>query len=182
MLRRESAFAKDFAGADDRILRVGPGLSFEAQRLLEVEGDHRAFGELEHEIAQRANRDLHGNIATLAFRHLGIPGVDFLLRRRDQGIDQVIGLHAKALAARDLDERPFPILWRDFVAELFGTTRGKDDKSVREMMLIFSLLGITEATQCLNDIVLRVFLAKINHIVDGMHAAKMRMAWLARFG
>src|SRR6266849_1522742 len=54
----EPTFAKNVGSPDYGILRVRPGLAFEAQRLLEIECDHRRLGELEHEIAQRANGDL----------------------------------------------------------------------------------------------------------------------------
>src|SRR5579863_836645 len=56
--RRRPALAKDITNSYYRILNVRPGFALEAERILEVEGDHRIPRVLEHEVAQRANGDL----------------------------------------------------------------------------------------------------------------------------
>jgi hypothetical protein len=58
--------AEDVARPHHGVLNVGAGLALEAQRIFEVEGDHRVARELEHEVAQRADRNLLGNL--LPFR------------------------------------------------------------------------------------------------------------------
>src|ERR1700716_1851570 len=64
-LRIESTLAENVGSAHNRILRVRPCVTLEAQRILEIEGDHRLFRELQHEVAQRPDGDLRCNPATL---------------------------------------------------------------------------------------------------------------------
>src|SRR5581483_2945585 len=70
VLRFESAFAKNVTGANHGVLCVRPGLTLEAERVLEIERDHGLLSELEHEIAQRADRDLPRNRRALVFAQL----------------------------------------------------------------------------------------------------------------
>ena len=48
---------KDVVRADDRVLDVGAAFALEAERLLEIERDHLAARELDHEVAHGGNRD-----------------------------------------------------------------------------------------------------------------------------
>src|SRR5579859_4114565 len=50
------------------------------------------------------------------------------------------------------------------------------------MVIVLRLLGIAQSANGLDHIVLRISLARIYHVVDRMHAAKMRRAGLAGFG
>ena len=63
------------------------------------------LGELQHEVAQRADGDLLADVAALRVVEFLVAGVDFLLRGGNQGIEQVVGLNAEALAAGDLNVR-----------------------------------------------------------------------------
>src|ERR1019366_5234486 len=79
LLGLDSSFAKDVAGTNYGILRVRAGFSLKGQRFLEVEGDDRLLGELQHEVAQRADGYLLGDLQTLCVVTLGVATVDFLL-------------------------------------------------------------------------------------------------------
>src|SRR5271166_3528352 len=57
-LRLDTRLPEDIAGADNSVLRIGPSLALEGQCFLEVEGNHRLLGELQHEVAQRSNSNL----------------------------------------------------------------------------------------------------------------------------
>ena len=103
LLRLDTGLAKDVGGAHDRVLRVRSGFALEGQRLLEVEGDDRLLGELQHEVAQRADGDLLADAQALLLVEFGMPAVHFLLRRGDQRVEQIVGLHAESLAPRNLD-------------------------------------------------------------------------------
>jgi hypothetical protein len=75
-----SGFAEDVADADDGVLDVGAGFALEAERVFEVEGDDGAAGELEHEVAQRADGDLLGDLLAFGFGAVGLAGVVSALR------------------------------------------------------------------------------------------------------
>jgi hypothetical protein len=57
--------AQNVARAHRRVLHVRPGLALEAQRLLQIESDHRIARELQQEVAQRADGDLRGHALLL---------------------------------------------------------------------------------------------------------------------
>ena len=95
----DARFLEDAGGADDSVLRVGSGFAFEAQGFFEVEGDDGLLGELQHEVAQRADRDLRGDRQALSIGELRMAGVDFVFRGGDQLVEQVVGFHAETLAA-----------------------------------------------------------------------------------
>ena len=87
-------------------MNVRPGLALKAQRILEVEGDDRVARELEHEVAQRADGDLLGDLLPLGFVAAGLARVHLGARGGDELVDQIVGLDAEALAAADFDVRP----------------------------------------------------------------------------
>ena len=95
--------AQDVARAHGGVLHVGSGVAFEAERFLKIESDHGIARELQHEVAQRADGDLGGNLPALVGGRFGMPRVHFFQRLFDQLVDQIVGLDAQALAARDLD-------------------------------------------------------------------------------
>ena len=108
-----------FAGADDGVLDVGPGLALEAQRVLEVEGDDGVAGVAQHEVAERAYARSVCDVARVhRVREIGVAGVDFGSGGGDQLVEQIVGLHAEALAARDLDVGTLLVLFADGVAEV----------------------------------------------------------------
>ena len=54
-------FAENITGADGGVLNVGSGFAFKAERFLEVESDDGVAGELQQEVAERANGDFGGD-------------------------------------------------------------------------------------------------------------------------
>src|SRR5271157_2698779 len=98
LLWLDTGFAKDVGRTYHCILRVRSSLALESQRFLEVESDDRLLGELQHEIAQRADGDLLADPRAFALIAVGMPAVYFFLRSRDQRVEQVVRLHAESLA------------------------------------------------------------------------------------
>ena len=103
-IRVDPSLPEDAGGADDSVLRVRPGFALEAQCFLKVERNHRLLGVLQHEVAQSTDRDLvaisrrSGSLSACGWRESTSS-----LRRRDKLIEQIVGFHAKSLAAADLD-------------------------------------------------------------------------------
>jgi hypothetical protein len=170
-----SAFAENVRSAHHRILRIGAGLAFETQRLFEIKRNHRGLGELEHEVAKRAHGDLGGNDKPLSFAQLWMASIDFLFRRRDQSVEQVIGLDAKAFASGNLNVGASFVFVRKLVAEFSGATRSERDHLVRKMRVMIGLLVVTESTKSFDHSELRFGLAGVDHIVDFGYIAEMRM-------
>ena len=73
---RSLQLAEDVARAHRRVLHVGAGLAFEAERFLEIEGDHRVARELQQEITQRADGDFGRDVLAAP------PRVVFRMARR----------------------------------------------------------------------------------------------------
>src|SRR6185369_1268957 len=90
---------KDLVRAHDGVLNVWTALAFEAERLLEVERNHLASRELDHEIPNRGNRD-HPRDA-LAFVHVefGVARADLTARGRDQRVEQIVCFHAEPFSS-----------------------------------------------------------------------------------
>src|SRR6516225_8870541 len=63
------------------------------------------------------------------------------LRRCDQPVDQVVGLHAEALAPGDLNVGTSFVVFRQLIAEFGGTTRGERDHLVRKMRVVVRRLA-----------------------------------------
>ena len=113
---------------------------------------------------------------------LGMAAVHFLLGGGDQRIEQIVGLDAEPFAARDLNVRLGAVFLADFVAELHGAARRERDHLVREMRVVRGLLGVTEQPERLDHRVLRIGLARVDHVVDRRDAAEVRMVRLAVLG
>jgi SsrA-binding protein len=80
-------FGEDVPGANNAVLQIGSGLTFESERFLEIEGDDHAPRELEQEIAQGGDGD-HAGVGPLLFRVLShLAGADFLERLGNQLVD-----------------------------------------------------------------------------------------------
>ncbi len=155
------AFAEDVADADDGVLNVGAGLAFEAERVFEVESDDGVARELEHEVAQRADGDLLGDLRGGSASGLAAwRVVDLGLRGGDELVDQVVGLDAEALAAADFDVGLLLVFFGDVVAEFDGAARRERDHLVAEVGVVVGLLGVAHAAQRLDDVGLRVGLAR----------------------
>ncbi len=76
-------------------------------------------GELEHEVAQRADGDLLGNVA--GARQRSIPDGANPLRCAAEAISlsmQVVRLHAESLASGDLDVRSAPVFLGKGIAQV----------------------------------------------------------------
>ncbi len=65
--RIKSTLAEDVRRPHDRVLYVRTGFTLEIQRILEVKRDHRWFGVLQHEKAQRADGNLGGDRSSVCF-------------------------------------------------------------------------------------------------------------------
>ena len=96
---------------------VRAGLALEAQRIFEVEGDDGIARELEHEVAQRADRDLPGDDRAALARRAKSGACRLRLRGGDELVDQVVGLDAEALAAADFDVGLSQVFRRHVVAK-----------------------------------------------------------------
>ena len=107
--------------------------------------------------------------------------VDFGARGGDELVDQVVGLDAETFAAADFNVGFFLVFFRDVVAELDGAARRERDHLVAEMRVVIGLIGVSHAAQGLDDVGLRVRLARIDDVVDGRGAAEVRMVRLALF-
>ena len=102
--------AQDVARAHGGVLHVGAGLALEAEGLLQVEGDHRIARELQQEIAQRADGDLRWPpCGSAPRRSSGWRDATSSSAFCDQGVHQVVGLHAEPLAAGDLHVRALAV-------------------------------------------------------------------------
>src|ERR1019366_1256737 len=97
-IRIESTFAENVGSADDGILRVRACVALETQGVFEIEGDYRRLRELQHEVAQCPDGDLRGNAGALCFAQLGMPRIHFFASRGDESIQEIVRLHAEALA------------------------------------------------------------------------------------
>ncbi len=75
-------------------MHVRTGLAFESQGFLEIEGDDRGPRETQHEIAQRANGNLRGDLLAFVVRQLFMPAADFLQGAGDQHVKQIVRLNA----------------------------------------------------------------------------------------
>ena len=111
----------------------------------------------------------------------GLSRVDFGARGGDQLVDQVVGLDAKAFAPADFNVGFLFVLFRNVVAKLNGAARRERDHLVAEVRVVIGLFGISHAAERLDDIGLRVRLARVDDVVDRGRAAEARMVRLTRF-
>ena len=164
-------------------MNVGAGFALEAERVFEVEGDDGVARVLEHEVAQRADGDLFGDLLAHGFGigsgSAGLARVDFGARGGDELVDQVVGLDAEALASADFDVGFFLVLIGDAIAEFFRAAGRERDHLVAEVGVVIGLGGVAHAAQRLDDVGLRVGLARVNHVIDGRGPAEVRMGLLA---
>src|SRR4029453_14438341 len=74
---------EDVVCANDGVLDVRTALALEAERLLEVEGNHFAPRELDHEVANRGDRDRLCDAIAFVLVEFRIAGADFTSGRLD---------------------------------------------------------------------------------------------------
>ena len=141
--------------------------------------DHGILGKLEHEVAQRAVGDLRGDGHAFGLAQVGMAGIHLFLGGGDQSIKQIVGLHAKAFAARDLDVGPCFVLVGEFITHLRGAARSQGDHFVGKMSVVAGSVVVPQTTESFDHGVLRLRLARIDHVVDLRHIAKVRMLFLA---
>ena len=172
-------FRKDIARAHDAVLDVGPGLAGEGQGFLHVEGDDLRAPELEEEIAEGADGDRLRGAFLLGRVALGVAGVDLRLRLGHEGVDEVVGLHAQALAAGDLDRSLVP---GDRVAEGPRGGGGEHHLLVGQVMAGRRRLRPGQRRDSGLHDPLWVGLADVDHVVHGGRMAEDRRGSESRFG
>ncbi len=179
------AFAEDVADAHHGVLNVRAGLALEAERVFEVEGDHGIARELEHEVAQRADGDLVGDLLPLGF---GIAPVPPVWRASTSARVAAMSLSIRSSALTPKPLRPLTsmygssVLFGDVVAKFHGAARRERDHLVAEVRVVIGLVGVAHAAQRLDHVGLRIGLARVDHVVDGRGAAEVRMGLLALDG
>src|ERR1700721_1567882 len=107
--------------------------------------------------------------------------IDFGLRRLDELVDEVIGLHSEAFAAGDFDVGTAAVFFGDVVAEIEGAARRKRAHLGGEVRVVVGLLGVAEAAQGFDDIGLGIGLTRIDDVVDGLGSAEERMVGSTAF-
>ncbi len=176
----------DVSRAHHAVLDVGPRLAREGEGLLHVEGDDLGAPELEEEVAQGAHRDLARGApplvggAALALARV-LADVDLRARLGDEGVHEVVGLHAEALAPGHLHRR---LLLGDGVPHRARGGGGEHDLLVGQVMRPRRGLLVAERGHPRLDHALRVGLADVDHVVDvaGMAEARSPVLSLAAGG
>src|SRR5258708_22238297 len=92
-------------------------------------------------------------------------GVDFILGREDELIEQVVGFDAEAFAARDLDVGTRLVFVAERVAEFGGAARRERDHLVGEMGVVIGGFVMAESAEGFDYRVLRFGLAGVGHLV-----------------
>ena len=100
----------------------------------------------------------------------------------DEAVDEVVGFDAEAFAAGDLNVGAALVFLGDGVAQFFGTARGKRHHLVGEVGVAIRGFGVAQAAQGFDDVGLRVGLAPIDDVIDGLRSAKVRVVGLAVLG
>jgi hypothetical protein len=111
-----------------------------------------------------------------------VASVDFGLRGGDEFIEQVVGLDAVALAAADFDERAGQVFGGECVPEIDRAPRGHGDHLVAEVGVMVGGFGEAHAAECGDDVILRVVLARVDDVVDGVGPAEGRGGWVGWSG
>src|SRR5580704_18089207 len=93
-------------------------------------------------------------------------GVDFLFSGGDESVDQIVGLHTEAFAARDFYIRTGFVFFGKLVAQFGGAARSERDHLIGKMRVVVSLLVVAESAQGFDDRVLCLGLASINDVVN----------------
>ena len=109
----------------------------------------------------------------------GMARVHFLARARFELVDQVVRLHALALAAAHFDVRPLGVFGRNFVAHFEGAARRERHHVVGEMLQVVGLFGVSQRAQRRHHHLLRIRLPRIDHVEHFVRVAEGRGARIA---
>ena len=90
----------------------------------------------------------------------------FFERLFDQRVDQVVGLHAQALAAGDFDVGPLLVFLGELDAQLGAAARRKRHHLVGEVDRLVGLLVVAQRAQAGHHDVLQIGLPRVDHVVD----------------
>ena len=112
--------------------------------------------------------------ARSASGELRMPRIHFLARARFQLVEQVVRLHALALAPAHFDVRPLGVLRRNFVAHFDRAARRERHHVVGEMLQVVRLFGVAQRAQRLHHHLLRIGLPRVDHVVHFLRVAEVR--------
>ncbi len=110
----------------------------------------------------------------------GVAGVDLGLGGGGELVEEVVGFDAVAFAAADLDEGAELVFVGERVAEVDGAARSHGDHLVAEVGVVVGGFGEAHASEGGDDVVLRVVLAGVDDVVDGVGAAEGGGGGIAR--
>ena len=150
------------------ILHIRPGLAVERQRILVVEGDYCIAREAQEKEPQCTHADGLGDLRTLGLTQLRMTRVRLCARGRDHAVDQVVGLHSEALASADLYKVPRLVFLAQRVSKPFGRPRRKPDERIVQVRKAVTLRDVSQRPQRLLHLRLRIVLARVHHVVDGI--------------
>src|SRR5208282_2347722 len=97
--------------------------------------------------------------------------INFLPRAGLKAIEEVVGLHALALASADFDVGFLSVFGRNFVAEFLSAARSERDDVVGEVLQIVGLLRVTERAKARDDDLLGICLPGINDVENLVRVA-----------
>src|SRR5207245_11361324 len=123
----------------------------------------RRLGELQQQVPEGTGRNVAGNFTSGLWLQLMMAGVDFLCSRRNEFVNQIVGLYAETLAPRDFDVGSRLVFLRKLISQLGGSTRRERNHLIGEVSVMICLLRVAQSAQGLDDSVLRFGLARIDH-------------------
>src|SRR2546427_10803296 len=98
-----------------------------------------------------------------------------LCSRRNECVNQIVGLHAETLAARDFNVGSRLVFLGKLISQLGGATRRERNHLIGEVSVMICLLRVAESAQGLDDSVLRFGLARIDDVINFSDIAEMGM-------
>src|SRR6266403_5311606 len=107
-----------------------------------------------------------------------MPRIDFAFGRRNQAIDQVVGLYTKTFAARNFNIGFCFVFFRQLIAKFGSAARRERNHLVRKVGVVVSLIVVSQTAQSFDDGVLRLGLAGVDDVVDLGYIAEMGMIFL----
>src|SRR5208282_6031059 len=99
--------------------------------------------------------------------------------RCNESVQEVVRLHAEALAAGDLDPRTPLIFIAKLVAKFGSAARRERDHLVGEVRIAIGGFAVAESAESFDHRVLRLRLACIDDVVNFRHIAEVWMISLA---
>ena len=107
-------------------------------------------------------------------RSFGVARGHFVQRLSDQRVDQIVRLHAQALAPGNFDVRPFAVFFGKRNAQLGAAARRQRHHLIREVHRLRGLLRIAQRLQSCHHYVLQIRLPDVDDIVNARAVAKRR--------